>query len=396
MLSNRVKQIGLSATLKMSAEAKAMKADGIDVVDLSAGEPDFPTPENIREFAKKAIDDNFTKYTAAPGIPQLRKAVADRIREDYGLDYAVEEIIVSNGGKHSLYNLMLAVVDKGDEVIIPAPYWVSYPEMVTLACGKSVILPTEEERGFRITADSLRAAITPRTKALIFNNPSNPTGAVYSRKEMEAIAEVVLEKDLVVIADEVYDKLVYEGMEFTTFASLGEEIKQRTIVVNAVSKTYSMPGWRIGYAAGPSEIIGGMTRIQSHSTSNPCSISQMAALEALRGPQDELADMRARFENRRDFVLERLATLPDVTCPKPMGAFYVFPNVSAYYGKENGVGVIEDSLGMAFYLLKEAKVALIPGSAFGSQDCIRISYATSMDQLEEGMARILDAITRLK
>jgi len=396
MLSERVNQIGLSPTLKITAKAKAMKAEGLDVIDFSVGEPDFPTPENIREFAKKAIDEGHTRYTAAPGIPELRRAVADRLRDDYRLEYDPSEICVSNGGKHALYNLILALVNEGEEVLIPAPYWVSYPEMVLLAKGVPIILPTQEENGFKITADHLRQAISASTRALILNSPSNPTGSGYSKEELEAIARVAVEEKLYVITDEIYGTLTYEGFQFTPFASLGEEVKQRTITINGVSKSHAMTGWRIGYAAGPREIIDGLVRIQSHSTSNPCSIAQMAALEAMRGPQQELTRMRAEFEKRRNFVLYKLSTLSDVTCVKPQGAFYVFPNMSAYYGKEHGGMVIRNSYGLAYYLLKQARVALVPGDAFGADDHIRISFATSMEELERGLDRIIEALGLLK
>jgi aspartate/methionine/tyrosine aminotransferase len=396
VISERAKQIAESPTLKISAKARAMKAEGIDVLDFSVGEPDFPTPENIKLAAKKAIDANFTKYTANEGIPELKKAIITRFKEDYNLDYSLNEIIVSCGGKHSLYNLMLAIVNEGEEVIVPAPYWVSYPEMVALAKGKAVIIPAKEENGFRITAKQLKAAITPNTKALILNNPSNPTGAAYTKSELEEIAQVIVDENIMVIADEIYGKLVYDDYKFYSFAQLGPEVKKRTIVANGASKAYSMTGWRIGYAAGSSDIISAMARIQSHSTSNPASISQKASVEAFGGPQFEISKMLAEFQRRRNFVLYKMLTIPGVSCHKPEGAFYIFPNVSSYYDKEFEGVLIRNSYGMAYYLLKHAHVAIVPGDSFGADDYIRLSYATSMQNLEKGMDRIIQAFGQLK
>lgn len=396
MISERVKQIAESPTLKIAAKAKAMKAEGIDVIDFSVGEPDFPTPENIKLAAKNAIDANFTKYTANEGIPELKKAIIARFKEDFQLDYAPNEIIVSNGGKHALYNLVMAILNDGEEIIIPSPYWVSYPEMVALAKGKPVIIPAKEENGFRITARQLKAAITPNTKAVILNNPSNPTGAAYSRAELEEIAKVAVDENILIIADEIYGKLVYDDYKFYCFASLGPEVKKRTIVANGASKAYSMTGWRIGYAAGPVEIINAMGKIQSHSTSNAASISQMASVEAFGGPQYELSKMLSEFQTRRNYVLHKMLTIPDVSCYKPEGAFYIFPNVSSYYDKEFEGVLIRNSYGMAYYLLKHARVAIVPGDSFGADEYIRISYATSMENLEKGMDRIVQAFSQLK
>lgn len=373
-----------------------MRAEGIDVIDLSVGEPDFPTPENAKEAAINAIEKNLTKYTPNEGISELRKAIAKRLKEDHNLDYSINQIIVSNGAKHSLYNLMMAIVNDGEEVIIPAPYWVSYPEMVFLARGKPVILYTKEENGFKLTAKQLKESISASTKAIILNNPSNPTGAVYSRAELEELASVIIDENIIVIADEIYEKLVYDNFKFKSFASLGEEVKKRTVIINGVSKAYSMTGWRIGYAAGPSEIIDAMSRIQSHSTSNPSSISQYASLEALSGPQFEISKMLFEFQKRRNYVLSKLQTIPGISCTIPDGAFYVFPNFSSYYDKEYEGTTIRNSYGLAYYLLKYAHVAVVPGDAFGTDDFIRISYATSMEQLEKGMNRIIEAISKLK
>jgi aspartate/methionine/tyrosine aminotransferase len=373
-----------------------MRAEGIDVIDLSVGEPDFPTPENIKLAGKKAIDANITKYTANEGIPELKKAIISRLKEDHNLDYSPAEIIVSNGAKHSLFNLILAVVNEGEEVIIPTPCWVSYPEMVMFAKGKCIYIEGKEENGFKITAKQLRAAITPNTKAIVINNPSNPTGAVYSKAELEEIVKVCVDENLLIIADEIYEKLVYDDFHFVSIPSLGAEVKKRTVLINGVSKAYSMTGWRIGYAAGPAEIINAMGRIQSHSTSNACSISQMACVEAFGGPQYEISKMRAEFQRRRNYILQKLSLIPGISCQKPDGAFYVFPNVSSYYDKEYEGVIIRNSYGMAYYLLKHAKIAIVPGDAFRADNYIRISYATSMENIEKAMERMIEAFRMLK
>lgn len=396
MISEKVNQIGASPTLKISAKAKAMKAGGTDIIDLSVGEPDFPTPENVKAAGIRAIQQNFTKYTENEGIPSLKKAVIARMKEDYGLSYEPNEVIVSPGAKASLFLVFQTLVDEGEEVIIPSPYWVTYPMAVILAKGKPVIIPTKEENGFLLTPEELKAAISPSTKALILNNPSNPTGAAYSKVQLEALAEVIRGEDIFVIADEIYSRLVFDDFQFASFASLGEDIKRKTIIVNGVSKSYSMTGWRIGYALGPAGIIDGMAKIQSHSTSNACSISQLASVEALVTPQHEVSRMAAEFQRRRNYCLMRLHAISNVSCFKPQGAFYLFPNFSSYYDKEaNGV-LIRNSYGLAYYLLKEAKVAIVPGDSFGADNYIRLSYATSMENLEKGMDRIIEATSRLK
>lgn len=365
-------------------------------MDLSVGEPDFPSPQNVKDAGKRAIDENFTKYTSADGIPELKKAIIKRLKEDHGLEYEPSEIIVCNGAKGAIYHLILALINEGDEVIIPSPYWVTYPEIVKLAKGKPVFIEAKEENEFLITPEQLKKAITPRTKAIILNNPCNPTGAAYSKADLENIADIILEEDIYVISDEIYEKLVYEDFKFCSFASLGEEVKRKTILINGVSKAYSMTGWRIGYAAGPAEIIEGMSRIQSHSSSNPSSISQKASLEALTGPQHEVSRMVAEFQRRRNYLLARLQTVPGISCVKPKGAFYVFPNVSFYYDKEHNGMRIRNSFGLAYYLLKYANVAIVPGGSFGADDYIRISYATSMENLEKGIDRIINALSQLK
>ncbi|MDI6779047.1 MAG: pyridoxal phosphate-dependent aminotransferase [Bacteroidota bacterium] len=396
MISDRARQIGISATLRINAKAKAMKAEGIDVIDLSVGEPDFPTPVNIKDAAKKALDTNQTKYTATEGTPELKKAIINRLKEDHDLDYSASQIIVSCGAKHSLYNLMVAILNDGEEVIIPAPYWVSYPEMVMLSRGKPVIINAKEENGFRITAKQLKDAVSSSTKAIILNNPSNPTGTAYSKAELEEIASVIVDENIIVVADEIYGKLVYDEFKFHSFASLGAEVKKRTVIVNGVSKAYSMTGWRIGFAAGPVEIIDAMSKIQSHSTSNAASISQLASVEAYNGPQHEVSKMQSEFQKRRNYVINKLQTIPNISCIKPEGAFYVFPNVSSYYDKEFEGTIIRNSYGMAYYLLKHANVAIVPGDAFGADNFIRISYATSMENLEKGLNRIVEAFGKLK
>ena len=396
MISDKVNQIGISPTLKISAKAKAMRGEGIDIIDLSVGEPDFATPENVKAAGIRAITENFTKYTENEGIPALKKAIIRRIQEDFGLSYEPNEVIVSAGAKSSLYHLIQALVNEGEEVIIPSPYWVTYPHTAVLAKGKPVIIPTKEENDFLLTPDELKGAISPATKALILNNPSNPTGAAYSREKLEALAEIIRQEDIYVIADEIYGKLIYDDFEFTSFPALNEDLKEKTVVITGVSKSYSMTGWRIGYALGPAEIISGMAKIQSHTTSNPCSISQKASLEALSGPQYEVSRMAAEFQRRRNYCLMRLKAIPNISCFKPQGAFYLFPNFRSYYDKEaNGIQ-IRNSYGLAYFLLKEARVAVVPGDAFGTDDYIRLSYATSMENLEKGMDRIIEAVSRLK
>ena len=396
MISEKASQIGISPTLKITTKAKAMKAEGIDVVDLSVGEPDFSTPDNVKSAGIQAIEQDFTKYTENEGIPALKEAIINKLKQDFGLTYAMDEIIVSAGAKSSLYHLIQALIDEGEEVIIPAPYWVTYPHTVSLAKGKAIIIPTKEENGFLLTPDQLKSAISPATKALMLNNPSNPTGAAYEKRNLEGLADIVMEEDIFVIADEIYEKIVYDDFRFVSFASLGEEIKKKSIIINGVSKSYSMTGWRIGYAAGPAEIINGMAKIQSHTTSNPCSISQKASLEALTGPQYEVSKMISEFQRRRNYLLMRLQRIPHISCFKPQGAFYLFPNFSSYYDKEFNNVRIRNSYGMAYYLLKEALVAIVPGGSFGADDYIRISYATSMENLEKGMDRITEALSHLK
>ncbi len=396
MISERVKNIAVSPTMKIAAKAITMRAEGIDVVDFSVGEPDFPTPGFIKEAAKKAIDENKTKYTINSGILPLRQAIAKKLLEENEVEYDPSQIIVSTGAKQNLYNVLMSVVNDGDEVIIPAPYWVSYPEMVKLAGGRPVIVPVKEENGFRLTAEELKNALSSNTKAIILCNPSNPTGAAYNKEQLMELADIIEEENMLVIADEIYEKLVFDDFTFVSFASLSEKIKQRTLIINGVSKAFAMTGWRIGYAAGPADIISSCNKIQSHSTSNPSTVSQYAALSALTGPQYEISRMVSEFQKRRNYLMHRLQSIPGISCHKPEGAFYTFPNVSSYFGKEYKGNYIRNSYGLAYYLLREAKVALIPGAAFGADHFIRISYSTSMENIEKGIDRIGEALSKLK
>ncbi len=378
-LADRIAQITPSLTLEIAAKAKALKAEGIDVCSFSAGEPDFDTPDHIKAAAAKALEAGKTKYGPVSGEPKLRECIANKLKTDNGLDYKAENVIVTNGGKHSLYNLMVAILNPGDEVIIPAPYWLSYPEMARLADAVPVILPTTEKSGYKITAAQLRAAITPKTKLLVFNSPSNPTGMVYSPAEVEAIAQVVVEKDILVVSDEIYEKILYEDEKHISIGSFGEEIFKRTIISNGFAKAYSMTGWRLGYLAGPLPIIKAASTIQGHSTSNVCTFAQYGAIAALEGSQDCVAEMVEAFAKRRQVMFDRLTAIPGIICPKPTGAFYMFPNISATGMK---------SLEFSKALLDSEKVAVIPGIAFGADDCIRLSYATDLATIEKGMDRL--------
>jgi aspartate aminotransferase len=395
-LTKRAKAISPSPTLAITAKAKAMQAEGIDVIGFGAGEPDFDTPEHIKQAAIKALSEGFTKYTPTAGIPPLKKAICDRFKTDSGLEYDPSQVIVSCGAKHSIYNIVQVLCEPGDEVIIPAPYWVSYPEMVRVAEATPVFIDAAEKDNFKITAESLSKHITKKTKLLILNSPSNPTGEVYSKKELEAIAKIAVDKNIWVISDEIYDKLVYGGVENVSIASLNPQIKAKTLVVNGVSKSYSMTGWRIGYVAGDKEIIGAMSNLQDHSTSNPVSISQKAALAALTGPQDAVKTMAAEFEKRRNYMVERLNKMPGISCLLPPGAFYAFPNVSKLFNKSFNGKPIKGSMGLTELLLTEAKVAVLPGSPFGADNYLRLSYATSMKNITGGMDRIEEFAKKVK
>ncbi len=395
MLSNRAKGLRPSPTLAINAKAKAMQAQGIRVVSFGAGEPDFDTPENIKKAAIKSIEGGFTKYTAVGGIDELKDAVIQKFQRDNQLTYKRSQILISCGGKHSFYNLAQALFDKGDEVLIPAPYWVSYPPMVALAEATPVVIETREENGFKVTPKELERAVSPRTKAFVLNSPSNPTGSAYTKKELEKLGEIAVSRKFFIVSDEIYEKIVYDGFEFRSIASLGEEIKGRTIIVHGVAKTYAMTGWRIGYTAGPEEIISAMSNIQSQSTSNPTSISQKASVEALIGPQEEVKKMVTAFSERRNYVVDRLNEIPGVSCFKPIGAFYVFPNFSQYYGKSYQGKKIANSTELADYFLDVAKVAVVPGVEFGADPFERLSYATSMQDIREGVDRIEEALKEL-
>jgi len=388
MLSERASRIKPSPTLAMDAKAKAMKAGGTDVVNFGVGEPDFDTPENIKEAAIKAIRDGKTKYTPVGGIEPLKDAIIEKLKNDNGLSYSRDEVVVSCGAKHSLYNIAQALFGPGDEVIIPSPYWVSYPEQVALNDATPVFVKTYESDSFMLGPEALKEKITGKTKAIILNSPSNPTGFTYDKRTLEAVAEIALSRGLYVVSDEIYEKLLYGGASHVSIASLGKEIKDRSIVVNGFSKAYAMTGWRLGYAAGPKEIIKAMTDIQSQSTSNPTSIAQWAGVEALRGPQDFIGRMLSEFDRRRKFIVGGLNSIKGVRCLMPAGAFYAFPNVSALYK-----GAIGSSGDLALYLIEKAKVALVPGSAFGDDDYIRLSYAASMPDIEKGLRRMREALS---
>ena len=377
MLAERVRNIAPSATLAIDAKAKQLKKEGKDVVIFGAGEPDFNTPENIKQAAIKAINHDFTRYTPVGGIPELKKAVADKLKRDNNIDYDASEILVSCGGKHSLYNIAMAVLDKGDEAILPVPYWVSYEEMIKFAEAKPLLCKTDER--FKLTADMVEEKITTKTKMLILNTPSNPTGAIVEPNEIRKIAKLAVEHNFYVISDEVYEHFIYGNNEHLSIASLNEEIKNLTILSNSVSKTYAMTGWRIGYSAGNKEIIKAMDNLQSHSTSNPTSIAQYAALEALNGPQDSVKQMVKAFDERRKLIHKRLNELDGISCVEPEGAFYAFPDIS-----ETGMASME----FASRLLDEALVAVVPGIAFGSDKHVRLSYAASIHEIERGLDRI--------
>jgi len=395
VLTARIKQIKPSPTLAIDTKAKSMLAQGIDVVNFGIGEPDFETPDNIKEAAIKAIRDGFTRYTPAGGTPDLKEAIVQKFKRDNNLDYKPEEIIVSCGGKHALYNLFQVLFERGNEVIVPTPYWVSYPPMLQLADATPVIVPTPEANGFKLTAEVLKAHLTPRTKGLILNSPSNPTGSVYSRQELEALAEVILAHKLLVVSDDIYEKILFDGLQFSNLAQLDPELKKLTFILNGVSKTYAMTGWRIGYLAGDATVIKAMTNLQSQSTSNPNSVAQKAAAEAISGPQDAVAMMVKEFARRRDDILARLAKIPGLKCVKPGGAFYVFPNFSEYYQKikPDAAGSYSDPL--ANLLLEEAHVALVAGTGFGEDNCIRFSYATSLERIATGLERIQATLQKL-
>jgi aspartate aminotransferase len=388
-LSARARAMSPSPTMAIDAKSKQMRAEGIDVVNFSVGEPDFDTPEHIKQAGIQAITGGHTKYTPAAGTLELRKAICEKLSRENGLEYRPEQIVVSNGAKQSLYNAYMVLLDPGDEVIIQAPYWVSYPEMVKLAGGVPVVVHTDESTGFKMTPEMVKAKLTPRTRVLNLNSPSNPTGAVYTRKELEALAELAVAHDLIIVTDEIYEKLLYDGVEHVSIASFGPEVKARTITINGLSKAFAMTGWRMGYTASETIYAKAMADLQSQSTSGPSSISQMAALEALRGPQGAVEAMRQEFDRRRLHMLERLNRIPGFSVKvAPQGAFYLFPNVKATFGKTIAGRVIQSADDLAEVILEHARVAVVPGTGFGAPDYIRFSYATSMERIGEGLNRI--------
>lgn len=394
-LSKRVQKIKPSITLAITAKAKEMKAQGHDVIGFGAGEPDFDTPDNIKQAAIKAINDGQTKYTPSGGTPELKKAIQAKLKRENNLDYELNQIIVSSGAKHTLYGIFQAIISEGDEVIIPAPYWVSYPDMVLLADGTPVIVETKEENNFEFTIADLEKYITPKTKAIVLNSPSNPTGCVYSKAKLQAIADYLADKDVLVISDEIYEHLLYDGTEFVSIANLSAKIKEKTIVVNGVSKAYSMTGWRIGFAAGPANIIKAIDNIQSQSTSNATSIAQAASVEAYNGDQSFIPIMLKAFAERKIYMVETLNKIEGITCQNPKGAFYAFPNISKLLGKKYNGKIITDSAEFSDILLAEAGVAVIPGVGFGAEGYVRLSYAVSMKNIETGLKRLAEFVAKL-
>jgi len=388
LLSNKNMAIAPSPTLSIDAKYKEMLANGIDVVGFGAGEPDFDTPEHIKKAAIDAIMNGQTKYTPAAGTLALRKAVAEKFSKDNGVDYKPTQIVISNGAKHSLVNAFSAILNPGDEVIIPAPFWVSYPEMVKISDGVPKIVYADEEHQFKITAKQLEAAITDKTKAIVLNSPSNPTGMVYTEDELRSLAETAVAHDLTIISDEIYEKLIYDDAKHVSIASFSEKIKENTIIINGVSKTYAMTGWRIGFAAANEKIAKIMSNIQSHAASNPNSIAQAATIAALQGPQDEIEMMRNTFAERRNYMVDRINGIDGVSCTKPQGAFYVMMNITKLFGKVICGKVINNSDEFAELLLEKAKVALVPGAGFGAEGYVRWSYATSMDNIKKGLDRL--------
>ena len=387
-LSKKALNVNPSTTLAIDSLAKQMKADGLDVVSFGTGEPDFKTPDNISEAGIAAIREGKTKYTPSAGIIPLRKAAAARLKADCGLDYDYTQIVIASGAKHNVYIALEVLLNPGDEVVVPAPYWVSYCEMVSMCGGVPVVVETTEGADFKITPAQLEAAIGPKTKALMLNNPSNPTGMIYSESELRAIAEICVKHDLYVIADEIYYKLMYDGRPFTSFASLGEDVKERTILVNGVSKSYAMTGWRIGYAAANSKIAKVMSNYLSHSTGAPSTISQWAAVEALSGQQETIEEMRRVFEERRNYIVERMNSIPGVSCIMPEGAFYVMMNIEKLIGRSIGGVIISDDDVFAEAFLKQGLVAVVPCSGFGIKNFVRWTYATSMDNIKAGLERL--------
>lgn len=391
-LSQKNQKIEASVTLAIDAKAKKMQAEGLNVISFGVGEPDFNTPDNINNAAKEALDKGITRYTAASGFPKLREAISHKLKKDNGLDYSPENIIVNNGAKHSLYNALQAICNPGDEIIIPVPYWVSYGELVKMADATPIFVNCTEENEFKLTKEDLIAAITPRTKGLMLNSPSNPTGSLYSREELQEIAKIAVDNNIFVIADEIYEKLVYDGAEHISIASINEDIKDLTIVVNGMSKAYAMTGWRIGYTASNKEIAKIMGNIQSHATSHPNTIAQYASVEAIMGDQSSVYEMRKAFDERRKYMVDRINSIDGLSCLTPKGAFYIMMNISKILGREIKGKVIENSLDFAEVCLDFGLVAVVPGIAFGADGFVRLSYANSMENIIEGLNRIEELI----
>jgi len=396
MIAKKIKSMGESSTIAISQKANLLRKKGVDVISLAVGEPDFDTPENIKEKAVESIKAGFTKYTPVDGVDDLKEAVCLKLKRENNLDYSPSEIIVSCGAKHSLYNISQVLFEKDDEVIILAPYWVTYPAQVELTGAKPIIIDTSTSEDMKVSARELDTFVTSKTKAIILNNPCNPSGKVYGKEELETIAHAAVENNFFIIADEVYEKFVYENANQVSVATLSEETKSRTITVNGVSKAYAMTGWRIGYAAGPQPIIDAMKKLQGQITTNPASISQHAATEALLGPQGDVDHMRKQYQKRRDYIVKELNSIEDVSCRMPEGAFYVFPNIANLFKKKSGDAEIRDSVSFCSYVLDEARVAMVPGKAFGCDNFVRLSYATDMQSIREGVKRIKQAVDKLK
>jgi len=395
--SYRIEQVNPSMTLAIDAKAKELKANGEDVIGFGAGEPDFDTPDRIKQAGIRAIEANETRYTPVGGTNELKDAIITKMKRDNDLDYDRNQIMVSCGAKHSFYNLAQALWEEGDEVIIPAPYWVSFPEMVVLAGAKPVIIETTSTNNFKVTVNQIKEVLSPNTRAILINTPSNPTGFAYNKSELETISEFALQNNLLLISDEIYEWIIFDGFEHTSPASLSKEAKKNCVVINGVSKCYAMTGWRIGYIAADSEIVKKVTKLQGQSTSGPCSVSQAASIEALTGPHDDVIAMVAEFEKRRNIMVDRLAAISGVYCNKPNGSFYSFPDFSALYGKKDRNGrQLKGSLDFTEYLLTEKKVAIVPGIAFGADANARMSFATSMEKIEEGVKRIEEAVEKLQ
>ncbi len=394
-LASRLDIIAPSPTLALNAKAQALKASGLDVISFGVGEPDFDTPDHIREAAVKAIRDGFTRYTAADGTLELKEAVCEKFRRDNGLNYQPSQIVVSNGGKHTLFNIMMCLFQGGDEVILPTPAWVSYEPMILLTGARPVTVKTKPENGYTITPEELEAAITPRTRGILINSPSNPTGLAYGPERLKELAALILKHKLWVISDDIYEKIVFDDFQFQNLPMLEPALYDQTVIAHGLAKTYAMTGWRIGFLAGPEKVARSAAKIQSQTTANPSSISQKAAVAALNGPQDTVGVMVESFQRRRDLVLKLLAEIPGLTCPRPQGAFYVFPDVSAYYGRKNGDKIIGGSDDLAEYLLDKAGAAIVPGRGFGDDNTLRISYAVSDEQLTRGLGRVKEALSNL-